>query len=59
VEKALKANMRAWKFFQQLAPSYRRAYIGWIESAKREETKARRIREAVRLLASERKLGLK
>ena len=59
VEKAFKANTRAWKFFQKLAPSYRRAYIGWIDSAKREETKVRRIREAVRLLASEKKLGLK
>lgn len=59
MEHAFKADARAWRFFQQLAPSYRRAYIGWIDSAKREETKARRLSEAVRLLAARKKLGLK
>jgi uncharacterized protein YdeI (YjbR/CyaY-like superfamily) len=59
VEQALKAQPRAWQFFKQLAPSYRRAYIGWIDSAKREETKARRLREAVELLSAGKKLGLK
>jgi uncharacterized protein YdeI (YjbR/CyaY-like superfamily) len=59
MERALKANARAWEFFQELAPSHRRAYIGWIDSAKREETRARRLREAVRLLAAGRKLGMK
>jgi uncharacterized protein YdeI (YjbR/CyaY-like superfamily) len=59
IEKGLKANARAWEYFEQLAPSYRRAYIGWIDSAKREETKAKRLREAIRLLAAGQKLGLK
>jgi len=59
IEKELKADARAWKHFQELAPSHRRAYIGWIDSAKREETKVRRLREAVGLLAAGRKLGLK
>jgi uncharacterized protein YdeI (YjbR/CyaY-like superfamily) len=59
IELALRANRRAWRFFEQLAPSYRRAYIGWIDSAKLEETKARRLREALQLLAAGRKLGLK
>jgi uncharacterized protein YdeI (YjbR/CyaY-like superfamily) len=59
MERALKANPRAWKFFRQLAPSYRRAYIGWIDSAKREETRVRRLREAIRLLIAGEKLGLK
>ncbi len=59
IEKALKANARAWREFQQLAPSYRRSYVGWIDSAKKEETKARRIEEAIRLLAAGEKLGLK
>jgi hypothetical protein len=34
-------------------------YVGWIDSAKRPETKERRLREAVRLLAAGRTLGLK
>lgn len=59
VEKAFKARPQAWEHFQQLAPSHRRAYVGWIDTAKREETKARRLREAVTLLAAGKKLGLK
>jgi len=59
IETELKADRRAWDHFEQLAPSYRRAYIGWIDSAKREETKQKRIREAIHLLRSGRKLGLK
>ncbi len=59
LEKALRADESAWRFFEQLAPSYRRAYIGWIDSAKREETRARRISEAISLLAAGKKLGMK
>jgi len=59
IEAALKANARAWESFEKLAPSHRRAYIGWIDSAKREETKEKRLREAVGLLAAGQKLGLK
>jgi uncharacterized protein YdeI (YjbR/CyaY-like superfamily) len=39
--------------------SYRRAYVGWIDAAKREETKERRLREAVARLKNGEKLGLK
>ncbi len=59
IERALRANPRAWECFKRLAPSYRRAYIGWIDSAKREQTKERRLREALTLLAAGKKLGLK
>jgi uncharacterized protein YdeI (YjbR/CyaY-like superfamily) len=59
IENQLKASARARDYFEQLAPSYRRAYIGWIDSAKREETKEKRLREAVSLLADGKKLGLK
>jgi uncharacterized protein YdeI (YjbR/CyaY-like superfamily) len=34
-------------------------YVGWIESAKRDETKARRLEEAIRLLKARQPLGLK
>ena len=50
VEEALRADPRAWEAFNALAPSHRRAYIGWIISAKREDTRARRIQEAIQLL---------
>jgi len=59
LKRALKANPRAWRHFEQLAPSYRRKYVGWVDSAKRAETKARRLREAVQRLARGEKLGLK
>src|SRR5712692_1508587 len=59
IEKQFKANPRAWNYFEQLAPSYRRKYMGWIDSAKREETKEKRLREAISLLAAGKKLGLK
>jgi hypothetical protein len=36
-----------------------RIYIGWIDSAKSQETKERRLREAITLLAASKKLGLK
>jgi len=59
MEAALKANPKAWRNFQQLAPSYRRDFIGWINSAKRRETRERRLAEAMALLAAGRKLGMK
>jgi uncharacterized protein YdeI (YjbR/CyaY-like superfamily) len=59
IEKQLKANVRAWDYFERLAPSYRRTCIGWIDSAKREETKEKRLREVISLLAAGKKLGLK
>jgi uncharacterized protein YdeI (YjbR/CyaY-like superfamily) len=58
-EEQLNASPRARAYFQQLAPSYRRAYVGWIESAKRDETKKRRLAEVIRLLADGKKLGLR
>ncbi|MBI3046904.1 MAG: YdeI/OmpD-associated family protein [Acidobacteria bacterium] len=59
VEKALKANPKAWSHFQALAPSHRRRYLLWIGSAKQEETRQRRLREAVRLLIKGKELGLR
>jgi uncharacterized protein YdeI (YjbR/CyaY-like superfamily) len=59
VKEGLKANRPAWENFQKLAPSHRRNYIGWITSAKREETRNRRLGEAIKLLVRNKKLGLK
>jgi uncharacterized protein YdeI (YjbR/CyaY-like superfamily) len=59
IQTALKKEPAAWRYFEKLAPSHRRRYVGWIESAKRDETKARRLQEAVRLLAAGKQLGLK
>jgi uncharacterized protein YdeI (YjbR/CyaY-like superfamily) len=59
IAKALRANSRAWKFFRELAPAYRRHFVVWIHIAKRPDTRARRIRESISLLAAGKKLGLK
>jgi uncharacterized protein YdeI (YjbR/CyaY-like superfamily) len=59
IANALKANSSAWKFFQELAPTYRRHFVVWIHMAKRPDTRARRIRESISLLAAGKKLGLK
>ncbi|MBI3262721.1 MAG: YdeI/OmpD-associated family protein [Acidobacteria bacterium] len=59
IQAALRKQPAAWRYFQGLAPSHRRRYVGWIESAKREETKARRLQEAIRLLTAGKPLGLK
>ncbi len=58
-QQALKKRPAAWRHFESLAPSYRRLYIGWIDSAKQQETKTRRLKEAIGLLAAGKKLGLK
>lgn len=59
MKQALMTNPRAWENFQKLAPSHRRNYILWITSAKREETREKRLREAIALLEKNEKLGLK
>ena len=59
VKLALMANAKAWENFRNLAPSYRRHYIGWIMHAAKQETRGRRLREAVSLLEQNKKLGLK
>jgi uncharacterized protein YdeI (YjbR/CyaY-like superfamily) len=58
-KQALQGNRRAWENFNQLAPSYRRSYILWIAAAKTDETRDRRLAEAVQLLAKNKKLGLR
>jgi uncharacterized protein YdeI (YjbR/CyaY-like superfamily) len=59
IAEAIKANPKAWKFFRQLAPTYRRHFIAWIHTAKRQDTRERRLRESVDLLAAGKRLGLK
>jgi uncharacterized protein YdeI (YjbR/CyaY-like superfamily) len=56
---ALMAHPTAWENFNRLAPSYRRQYIGWISAAKRDDTRQRRLQEAIALLERNEKLGMK
>jgi uncharacterized protein YdeI (YjbR/CyaY-like superfamily) len=47
----LKKHPAARKFFEALAPSHRRHYIAWITNARRDETRQRRLAEAIEHLA--------
>jgi uncharacterized protein YdeI (YjbR/CyaY-like superfamily) len=42
-EARFRANARAWEWFQSRAPSYRRQALHWVVSAKRAETRERRL----------------
>jgi uncharacterized protein YdeI (YjbR/CyaY-like superfamily) len=44
-EKQFKANKIAWKYFQSLAPSYRKTSKNWVMSAKQESTRVKRLTE--------------
>ena len=59
IQAALRSHPMALRHFEALAPSQRRRYFAWIDSAKREETKLRRLGEAIRMLALGKELGLK
>jgi uncharacterized protein YdeI (YjbR/CyaY-like superfamily) len=59
LEQAIQANERAWGYWQTLAQSHRREYIWWLTSAKRPETVAKRLQEALVMLEQEKQLGLK
>ena len=56
---ALAGDDRARVFFDSLAPSARNLYVGWVDSAKKEETKQRRLAEMLANLRAKTKLGLK
>lgn len=57
--RALDENPQAKVTFEALTKTYRKQYLTWIVTAKRPETKARRIEESIRLLAEGKKLGLR
>jgi uncharacterized protein YdeI (YjbR/CyaY-like superfamily) len=46
-ERRLKGNERAWAFFAAQPPSYRRAATHWVTSAKKPETRERRLEKLI------------
>ncbi len=56
-ERNFKADKKAWAYFQQQAPWYRRTAIWWIVSAKKEETRARRFAQLLKDSAASRRLA--
>jgi uncharacterized protein YdeI (YjbR/CyaY-like superfamily) len=59
IRKAFATNEKAQDNFNNLANGYKRQLVGWITSAKKEETRKRRLTEAVQLLEQNKKLGMK
>ncbi len=59
LERVLRSQRRAWEGFQRLSSAEKRRTVGWITAAKRDETRRRRLGEAMSLLAAGKKLGLK
>jgi len=47
LRRALARNPKARQHFADLAPSYRRHYVAWIATARKDETRARRVRQAI------------
>jgi uncharacterized protein YdeI (YjbR/CyaY-like superfamily) len=48
-EKKFRARKSAWKFFTSRPPSYQRTAIWWVISAKKEETRAKRLARLISL----------
>jgi uncharacterized protein YdeI (YjbR/CyaY-like superfamily) len=45
--KAIRANAKAWKYYQTLPPGYVRLISWWILSAKKPETRAKRLNAVI------------
>jgi Bacteriocin-protection, YdeI or OmpD-Associated len=52
---AIRADPRARRFFESIATHYRNGFVTWVESAKRPETRARRVGEVVAALEAGRR----
>ncbi|MEO6236100.1 MAG: YdeI/OmpD-associated family protein [Vicinamibacterales bacterium] len=50
LEAALEGNPRALANYEAFPPFSRKAYVHWIANAKREETRRRRLAEAVEMI---------
>jgi uncharacterized protein YdeI (YjbR/CyaY-like superfamily) len=51
------ANAQAWEWFQAQPPSYRKAAIWWVISAKKEETRQRRLETLIADSAAEKRVA--
>jgi uncharacterized protein YdeI (YjbR/CyaY-like superfamily) len=57
LEKTFRANKKAWEFFQQQPPGYRRTAAWWVISAKRQETKEKRLAQLIEDSAAGRRIA--
>ena len=54
--RAFKKNPGAWTWFQATPPSYRKVITHWVTSAKRAETRARRLDRLIQACAGQRRI---
>ncbi len=57
--RALRRHRQAWTNFTAMTPSQRGLYVRWVDAAKKAETRAKRLAEAIEKLARNQKPGLK
>ena len=55
---ALARNRKARTFFEGLTPGYQRRFIAWVATAKRPETRHKRVAASIELLEQGKKLGM-
>ena len=58
LKKALLEDKKAWENFSSFANSYRNMYIGWVNDARKAETRGRRIEEVVKRALVNKKPGI-
>jgi uncharacterized protein YdeI (YjbR/CyaY-like superfamily) len=58
LEKTFRANRKAWAFFEEQPPGYRRTAIWYVVSAAKDETRQRRLATLIALCADGRRLGI-
>lgn len=56
-ERRFRANRRAWEWFATQPPGYRRTAIFWVVSARRDETRGRRLQNLIDDSAAGRRIG--
>jgi uncharacterized protein YdeI (YjbR/CyaY-like superfamily) len=56
-EKQIRKDKMAWAFWERQAPSYRRSVLNWITTAKRLETRAKRLATLIEDCAAERRIA--
>jgi uncharacterized protein YdeI (YjbR/CyaY-like superfamily) len=57
-EKAFRQNKKAWRFFEEQAPYYKKLATYWVMSAKKEETRLRRLQHLIERAAMGLKTGV-
>jgi len=56
-ERTFRGNRAAWRYFQSETASYRRTVIWWVASARREDTRQRRLETLIADSAAGRRIG--